>query len=162
VPITGRPSGWPPGDRYRDLLEHHLALAVDVLERRREHHVHDRVERALEVPVGNPRVDDRRLARRGSVELAAHLVEQLRDRAGGVARRALEEEVLDEVRHAGARRGLVSRADADTPSATEHTRRWHALTPGAWRSRQPCPGSYAGRQRCSDPTANARTGGSTV
>jgi hypothetical protein len=47
---------------HRDLLEHDLALGVDVGERRREHHVCHHVESALEMAVGDARVDDRRLS----------------------------------------------------------------------------------------------------
>ena len=98
---------------HRDLLEHDLALRVDVDERRPEHHVRHHVERSLEAVVGDPRVDDGRLARRRCVQLAAELVEDLRDLLRRVARRALEEQVLDEVRDAGACVGLVARARAD-------------------------------------------------
>ena len=98
---------------HRDLLEHDLALGVDVGERRREDHVRHDVEGALEMAVRDARVDDRRLARRGRVQLAAHLVEDLRDLLGRVRARALEEEVLDEVRHARLRVGLVPRARSD-------------------------------------------------
>ena len=64
---------------HRDLLEHDLALGVEVRERRREDHVRHHVERLLEVIVGDPRVEQRRLARRRGVQLTAHLIEELRD-----------------------------------------------------------------------------------
>ena len=98
---------------HRDLLEHHLALGVDVREGRREDHVGHHVERVLEVAVGDARVDDRVLARRRRVQLAAHLVEDLGDLLRVVGARALEEEMLDEVRDARLRVGLVARAGAD-------------------------------------------------
>ena len=98
---------------HRDLLEHDLALRVDVGERRREDHVRHHVERDVEVVVGDARVDDGRLARGGRVELAAHRVEELGDLDGVVAFRPLEEQVLDEVRDAGLGDGLVARAGAD-------------------------------------------------
>ena len=47
---------------HRDLLEHDLALAVDLLERRSEDHVGHNVERELDLVVGDARVDDGRLA----------------------------------------------------------------------------------------------------
>ena len=93
---------------HGDLLEHDLALGVDVGERRPEDHVGHDVERALEPVVGDPRVDDGRLARGRRVQLAAELVEDLRDLLRRVARRALEEQVLDEVRDARPRVGLVA------------------------------------------------------
>ena len=93
---------------HRDLLEHDLTLRVDVDERRPEDHVGHHVERALEPLVGDSRVDDGRLARRRRVQLSAELVEDLGDLLRGVTRRALEQEMLDEVRDTGARLGLVS------------------------------------------------------
>ena len=104
---------------HRDLLEHDLALGVDVGERRCEDHVRHHVEGTLEMAVGDARVHDRRLARRGCVQLAAHLVEDLGDLLGRVRARALEEQVLDEVRHAGLRVGLVPRARSD-PEPERH------------------------------------------
>ena len=98
---------------HRDLLEHDLALRVDVDQCRREHHVRHHVEGDVDVVVGHPRVDDGRLARGGGVELAAHRVEQLGDADGVVPFRALEQQVLDEVRHAGLGDRLVARAGAD-------------------------------------------------
>ena len=65
---------------HRDLLQHDLALRVDVAERRGEYHVRHHVEGDLDVVVGDARVDDGRLARRGRVELTAHRIEQLRYR----------------------------------------------------------------------------------
>ena len=53
---------------------------------------------------GTRREDDGVLARGGGVQLAAHLVEDLGDLERAVAARALEEQVLDEVRDAGLRR----------------------------------------------------------
>ena len=98
---------------HRDLLEHDLALRVDVGQRGREDHVRHHVERDVDVVVGDAGVDDGRLARGGGVELAAHRVEQLGDPDGVVALGALEEQVLDEVRDAGLGRRLVAGAGAD-------------------------------------------------
>ena len=64
---------------HRDLLEHDLALRVELGEGRREHHVGHHVDRRLEVRVGDARVDDRVLARRRRVQLAAEPVEGLGD-----------------------------------------------------------------------------------
>ena len=98
---------------HRDLLEHDLALGVELRERRREHHVAHHVERRLEVVVGDARVDERVLARRGGVQLAAEAVEDLRDLERAVPVGALEQQVLDEVRDARLARRLVARAGAD-------------------------------------------------
>ena len=71
---------------HRDLLEHDLALGVDVVERRAPHHVGHHVERARQVLVEHPRVDGGRLLVGARVELGAHRVEQLVDLGRGVAR----------------------------------------------------------------------------
>ena len=98
---------------HRDLLEHDLALGVELGEGRREDHLAHHVERDLELVVGHARVDDRVLARGGRVQLAAEAVEDLGDLLRAVARGALEEQVLDEMRDAGLGVGLVARAGAD-------------------------------------------------
>ncbi len=82
---------------HRDLLEHDLALRVDLGERRREDHVAHDVDRRLQVMVGDARVDDGVLARGGGVQLAAKPVEDLGDLLRRVRVCALEEQVLDEV-----------------------------------------------------------------
>ena len=64
---------------HRDLLEHDLALGVEVGERGREHHVAHHVHRRLEVVIRDARVDERVLARRRGVQLAAEPVEDLGD-----------------------------------------------------------------------------------
>ena len=104
---------------HRDLLQHDVALRVDVGEGRVVDHADDHVERGLEPVVGHAGVDERRLARRGGVQLPAEPVEDLRDLLRGVGARPLEEQVLDEVRDAGAGVGLVARAGAD-PEAERH------------------------------------------
>ena len=96
-----------------DLLEDDLALRVELRERRREDHFPHHLERRLEPVVRNARVHDRVLARGSGVQLAAERVEDLRDLLRGVRRGALEEQVLDEVRDARLRGGLVPRAGAD-------------------------------------------------
>ena len=115
---------------HRDLLEHDLPLGVDVVERRREDHVGHRVERVVQVAVGHACVEDGRLARGGRVELAAHGVEELREALRAVPRRPLEEQVLDEVRDAGAERGSSREpVPIQSPSATERTpRKWSVTT----------------------------------
>ena len=85
---------------HRDLLEDHLALGVDVVEARAEDHVAHHVDGRDEVLVGHAGVDDRVLARRRSVQLAAERVEGLGDLLRVEAVGALEQEVLDEVREA--------------------------------------------------------------
>ena len=98
---------------HRDLLEHDLALGVDVGEGRVVDHPDDHVERRLEPVVRHAGVDERRLARRGRVQLPAEPVEDLGDLLRRVRARALEEQVLDEVRHTRAGVGLVARAGPD-------------------------------------------------
>ena len=64
---------------HRDLLEHDLALGVDLGEDGLVDHAHHHVECGLEPVVGHARVDDGRLARGGGVQLAAEPVEDLGD-----------------------------------------------------------------------------------
>src|SRR5262249_29431963 len=66
-----------------------------------------------ELVVGHARVDHGVLAGGRGVQLAAEPVEDLGDLLRAVARRALEEQVLDEVREARLGVGLVARAGAD-------------------------------------------------
>ncbi len=121
---------------HRDLLEHDLALGVDVGELRAEDHVRHHVERALEPVVGDPRVEHGSLARRRGVQLAAELVEDLRDLLRRVARGALEEQVLDEVRDACARVGLVARARADPEAERDRADAGNALGDDALARRE--------------------------
>ena len=111
---------------HRDLLEHDLALGVELGEERRVDHVAHHVERLLEVVVGDAHVDDRVLARGRRVQLAAERVEDLGDVLRGVRVGALEEQVLEEVRDPRLRRRLVARAGAD-PEAERN--RAHARDP---------------------------------
>ena len=110
---------------HRDLLEHDLALLVDLGERRREDHVGHHLERRLDVMVGDARVDDGVLAGGRGVELGTHGVERLRDLLRVEAARALEQEVLDEVRDACALGALVTGADVDPEAERDgaHARR---------------------------------------
>src|SRR5207253_10359413 len=78
-----------------------------------EHHVGHHVERALEVLVEEARVDRRRLLAGPRVDLRAHAVEDLVDLRRAEAVRALEEQVLEEVRDAGFLDLLVARSGAD-------------------------------------------------
>ncbi len=98
---------------HRDLLEHDLALLVDLGKRRREDHVGHDLESRLDVMVGNACVDDGVLAGGRRVELGTHGVERLRDLLRVEAARALEQEVLDEMRDACALCALVTGADVD-------------------------------------------------
>ena len=98
---------------HRDLLEDDLSFGVDVRERRPEDHVRHDVERALEPVVRDSSVENGRLARGRRVQLASELVEDLRDLLRRIARRALEEQVLDEVRDTRPCDWLVPRAGAD-------------------------------------------------
>ena len=82
---------------HRDFLEDDLAFRVDVDERRPVDHVGHHVDGSLEPIVGDACVDHGRLARGRCVQLPAELVEDLGDLPSGVARRALEQQVLDEV-----------------------------------------------------------------
>src|SRR5207248_2016792 len=86
--------------------------------------------------VRDPRVEDGVLARGGRVQLAAHLVEDLGDLDGAVAARALEEQVLDEVRDSGALRRLVARAGADPEADRDRADAGDALADHALAGRE--------------------------
>jgi len=98
---------------HRDFFEHDLALGVELREGRCEDHLSHHVERRLELVVRYARIDDRVLARGRRVQLPAERVEDLGDLLGRVRGGALEEQVLDEVRDAGAIRLLVARSRPD-------------------------------------------------
>ncbi len=112
---------------HGDLLEDDLALRVELRERRREDHVGHDVDRRVEVRVRHARVDHRVLARRCGVQLAAEPVERLGDLLRGVRRRALEEQVLDEMRDARALVLLVARTGADPVAERDGADARHAL-----------------------------------
>ena len=112
---------------HRDLLEDDLPLGVELGEERRVDHVGHHVDRQLELVVGDARVDDGVLARRGGVQLAAEPVEDRRDVLRRVVARALEEQVLDEVRRAGLRAALVARAGADPEADRDRPDAAHLL-----------------------------------
>ena len=98
---------------HRDLLEHDLALGVDVAERGPPDHVGHHVEGARQVLVEHPRVDRRGLLVGAGVELGAHAVEQLVDLRRGEAVGAAEQQVLEEVREPGLVGRLAARAGGD-------------------------------------------------
>ena len=114
---------------HRDLLEHDVSLGVDLgrVELRLEQHVGHDVERRLEVGVEDAGVDDRVLLGGGGVQLAAEAVEDLGDLHRRVARRALEQEVLDQVRDALLPAHLVARAGADPDADGDRAHRRDAL-----------------------------------
>ena len=97
---------------HRDLLEHDLALGVDLVlgQRRVEQHLRHQVERVRGVLVEESRVQVRRLLRGRGVGRRAHAVEQLGDLDRRVAIGPLEQQVLEEVREALLALALVPRA----------------------------------------------------
>ena len=92
---------------HRDLLKHDLALGIELGEGRPEDHLTHHVECRLQMLVGDAGVDDGVFPRSGGVQLPAERVEDLRDLLGRVGRSPFEEQVLDEVRNAGAVGPLV-------------------------------------------------------
>ena len=114
---------------HGDLFEHDLALLVEVGERGPRDHVGDDLEGLVEVLVEEARVDERVLLGGGRVELAAHLVEDAGDVPGRVVVRALEDQVLDEVRDAAELAGSRREPAAiQKPSATERTPSMRSVT----------------------------------
>ena len=98
---------------HRDLLQHHLALGVDVGVGRRQQHFRQQVEDRLGVLVEEAGVQVRRLLAGGGVDRGAEPVEALGDLDRRVARGPLEQQVLEEVRDPGLRRGLVPGSGPD-------------------------------------------------
>ena len=112
---------------HRDLLEHDLALGVDVVERRPPDHVGHHVERARQVLVEHPRVDRRGLLVGARVELRAHRVEQLVDLGRREAVRPAEQHVLEEVREPGLLGQLAARPRADEEAQGRGSHGAHVL-----------------------------------
>jgi hypothetical protein len=106
---------------HGDLLEHDLALSVELGEAWREDHLAHHVERRLQLVVRNTRVDDGVLPRGGRVQLPSERVEDLGDLLRRVRSRALEEQVLDEVRDAGPIGLLVAGARPDPEADRNRT-----------------------------------------
>ena len=100
---------------HGQLLEddHALLLELDRVHLRGRHHVREDVDRLQGGPVGRLRVVDGQLAVGGGVVEPAHAFDRLGDLLRGrPARGALEEHVLEEVREARFRVGLVAAARA--------------------------------------------------
>ena len=112
---------------HRDLLEHDLALGVDLRVGRAEQHLRQEVEGLLGVGVEESRVEVRRLLAGGRVHGGAEAVEDLRDLDRRVALGALEEQVLEEMRDAGLRRRLVPRACANPETQGDRAHRGDRL-----------------------------------
>ncbi len=97
---------------HRDLLEHDLALGVDFRVGRRQQHLGQQVEDLLGVLVEEAGVQVGGLLAGRGIDRGAEAVELLGDLDRRVTRRALEEQVLEEMRDPGLGRGLVAGAGA--------------------------------------------------
>ena len=95
---------------HRDLLEHYVALHLDVLGSTppAQHHVGHQVDGQVHVRVEHVRVVARVLAGGESVQFTAHRVHGLGDLHRRTRRRRLEEQVLEEVGGAGHAATLVA------------------------------------------------------
>ncbi len=112
---------------HGDLLDHHLALGVDVRVGGPQHHVRHHVERAVEVLIEEARVDRGGLLARPGVDLRPEPVEDLVDLGRAEARRALEQQMLEEVRDPGLPGRLVTRADLHPEPEGDGSHRGHRL-----------------------------------
>ena len=112
---------------HRDLLEHDLALGVDVVERRPPDHVGHHVERARHVLVEHARVDRRALLVGAGVQLGAHAVEELVDLRRGEAVGPAEQHVLEEVREPRLLGQLTARAGPDVEAQGSGSHGAHVL-----------------------------------
>ena len=104
---------------HRDLLEHHLALGLELAEPGAPDHVAHHVECALEVAVEHPCVQRGRFLVGARVGFRPHLVEQLVDLLRSVALCATEQHVLDQMGDARLMPLLDRRARA-YPEAERH------------------------------------------
>ena len=132
---------------HEDLLDDHLALGVDLVgpERRVGEHVAEDVDAEVD-PVGRqPRVVRGVLAVGEGVHLAAHRVDRLGDLAGRAGGRALEQQVLEEVRRARQLGGLVAPADTDPDAERHRPGLGHALGDDAHAVGQACLSDLFGR-----------------
>ena len=93
---------------HRDLLQHDLALGVDLRICRAEQHLGEEIESLVRVRVEESRIEIGRLLARRRIHRGAEAVEDLGDLDRGVALRSLEEQVLEEVGDAGLRRRLIA------------------------------------------------------
>ena len=101
--------------RHGDFLDHDALFLLQLagVERRRDDQVRQHVHRQRQVLVDDLRVKAGAFLRGERVELAAHGVHLLGDRARGALLRALEHHVLDEVARARLRGDFKLRARAD-------------------------------------------------
>jgi hypothetical protein len=114
---------------HRDLLQHHVALGVDLVsgQRRAGEHLGEEPECLLRVLVEEAGVQVRGLLAGRRVRGGAHAIEQLRDLDRGVALRALEKQVLEEVRDARLLGALVARARPHPEPQRHRAHRGHRL-----------------------------------
>jgi hypothetical protein len=128
VPRIGRPSGGHVFD-HLDLFEDDALLALDVLglQRGAHDHVGQQVDGERQVLVEHLDVVAGVLLRREGVELTTDRIDRLRYLLRGPALRALEEHVLDEVRHARLGVRLVARATLEPDAHADRTDMRHRL-----------------------------------
>ena len=143
---------------HRDLLEHDLALGVDVGEGRAEHHLGHQVERVLGVLVEEAGVDVRGLLGGRGVGRRPHAVHLLGDLDRREALGALEEQVLQEVREPFLALTFVARAGPDPKPEGDGSDRGDDLGHDPYTARKRCELDVLrkGGQRC-DVRLAART-----
>src|SRR5918994_2429356 len=112
---------------HRDLLEHDLALGVDLRVAWAEQHLGEQLERAVRVYVEQPPVEVGRLLARRSVHRCPQAVEDLRDLDRRVSLGPLEQEVLEEMGDAGVSGVLIARADPHPHPERHGTHRGNRL-----------------------------------
>src|SRR4051812_33817587 len=144
---------------HGDLFEDHAALAVDVVryEQRRRDHVADDVDGERHVDVQHPRVVAGVLLGGERVELTADRIELGRDRQRVASPRALEQQVLEIVRRAGQRDGLVARADADPDTEGDGSNSRHGLGQHAQPARQDRAADHSAVRSCREGARAAGT-----
>jgi len=114
---------------HGQLFEDHLAFAVDVAvgQRRVREHIAEQLDPGVGVTGRHPAVVRRVLLGGEGVDIAPHAVDGAGDAARRAGRRALEQQVLEEVADARLVGGLVTRADLDPRAHRHRPRPWDVV-----------------------------------
>ena len=112
---------------HRDLLQHDVALGIDLGVGRSEQHLGQQLEGSLGVLVEEAGVEVGRLLAGGGVHRRPQPVEDLGDLDRRVVLGALEEHVLEEMRDARLRGRLVARAGPHPEAQRDRAHRGHRL-----------------------------------
>ena len=133
---------------HRDLLEHHVALDLDIVcgTTPPQHHVGNQVDGQFQIGVEHVRVVARVLSGGERVQLTADGVDGLRDLDRRARRRRLEQQVFQEVRGTGNAGPLVAGTDVDPHPDRGRMHRRNVLGDHAQATGQ-CGATHLGKSR---------------